>query len=85
VPGGVTEGGSDKPQESSGVHFRKIRPCTGKRGKTYTVRWTVAGITHPGTFKTRALADSRVAELRGCPRNGAAFDVSTGLPVPEAR
>jgi hypothetical protein len=85
VPGGVTQGSGDEPQESFDVHFWKIRSYKGKRGKTYTVRWTVAGVTHPETFKTQALADSRLAELRTYARNGVAFDVTTGLPVPEVR
>jgi integrase len=57
----------------------------GKRGQTYTVRWDVAGHTHPETYKTKALAKSRLAELRTYARKGVAFDVATGLPVPEAR
>jgi integrase len=85
VPGGVTDGSGDEPQESFDVHFWKIRSYKGKRGKTYTVRWTVAGVTHPETFKTLALAESRLAELRTQARKGVAFDVATGLPVPEAR
>jgi integrase len=85
VPGGVIDGNGDKPQESFDVHFRKIRSYKGKRGKTYTVRWTVAGVAHPETFKTQALAASRLAELRTYARNGVAFDVATGLPVPEVR
>ena len=85
VPGGVTGDSGDEPQESFDVHFWKIRSYKGKRGRTYTVRWTVAGITHPETFKTQALAESRLAELRTYARNGVAFDVATGLPVPEVR
>ena len=81
----MTDGSGDEPQESFDVHFWKIRSYKGKRGKTYTVRWTVAGVTHPETFKTKALADSRLADLRTYARNGVAFDVSTGLPVPEVR
>jgi integrase len=84
VPGRLTEGGGE-PQESFDVHFWKIRSYRGRRGKTYTVRWTVAGVSHPETFKTLALAESRLAELRTHARNGVAFDVATGLPVPEVR
>ena len=80
----MTDGGGE-PRESFDVHFWKVRSYKGKRGKTYTVRWTVAGVTHPETFKTLALADSRLAELRTYARNGVAFDVTTGLPVPEVR
>jgi hypothetical protein len=49
------------------------------------VRRPAGGITHPGTFKTQALTDSRIAELPACPRNGVAFDVTTGPPAPEVR
>ena len=49
------------------------------------VRWDVAGRTHPETFKTKALADGRLAELRTYARNGVPFDVATGRPVPEVR
>ena len=72
-------------RESFDVHLWKIRSYKGRRGRTYTVRWTVAGVTHPETFKTQALAESRLAELRTYARNGVAFDVATGLPVPEVR
>ena len=85
VPGGVTGDSGDEPQESFDVHFWKIRPYKGRRGRTYTVRWTVAGTSHPETFKTLALAESRLAELRTYARNGVAFDVGTGLPVPQIR
>ena len=85
MPGGVTGDSGDEPQESFDVHFWQIRSYKGKRGRTYTVRWTVAGTSHPETFKTQALAESRLAELRTYARNGVAFDVTTGLPVPEVR
>jgi integrase len=81
----VTNDPGNELRESFDVHFRKTRSYKGKRGRTYTVRWTVAGITHPETFKTQALAESRLAELRTYARNGVAFDVATGLPAPEVR
>jgi integrase len=85
VPGGVTAGSGGDPRESFDVHFWKIRSYKGRRGRTYTVRWTVAGVTHPETFKTHALAESRLAELRTYARSGAPFDVTTGMPVSEVR
>ena len=75
----------DEPRESFDVRFRQVRSYKGKRGQTYTVRWDVAGHTHPETYKTKALAESRLAELRTYARKGVPFDVATGLPVPEAR
>jgi integrase len=49
------------------------------------VRWTVAGEEHHEAYKTRRLADSRLAELRTYARQGVAFDVTTGLPMPEVK
>jgi integrase len=72
-------------QESFKVRFWKIRSYTGKRGQSHSVRWTVAGKEHHETYRTRALADSRLAKLRTYARQGEAFDVATGLPIPELR
>jgi integrase len=73
------------PRESFDVRFWKIRVYKGKRGRTYSVRWKVAGQEFHQTYGTSALADSRLAELRTSARNGAAFDVVTGLPMSEIR
>jgi hypothetical protein len=90
VPGRLADGAEnasrgDEPRESFDVRFRKIRSYKGTRGQSYTVRWDVAGRTHPETFKTKALAEGRLAELRTYARNGVPFDVATGLPVAEIR
>lgn len=71
--------------ESFEVRFWKIRPYKGKRGRTYAVRWTVAGREFHQAYNTSALAESRLAELRTYARDGVAFDNATGLPVPEVR
>lgn len=71
------------PRESFDVRFWKIRVYKGKRGRTYSVRWTVAGEEFHDTYGTSTLAESRLAELRTYARNGIAFDVTTGLPVTE--
>ncbi len=76
---------SSESRESFDVRFWKIRVCKGKRGRTYSVRWTVAGQEFHDTFGTSTLADSRLAELRTFARNGVAFDVASGLPAPEIR
>lgn len=81
----MTDDSGEEPRESFDVRFWGIRSYKGKRGATYTVRWTVAGQVHPETFATRPLAESRLAELRTHARNGVPFDVETGLPVPEVR
>src|ERR1700761_6845577 len=72
-------------RESFDVRFWKIRVYKGKRGRTYAVRWTVAGQEFHQTYTTSTLADSRLAELRTYARNGTAFAKETGLPVPEIR
>ena len=87
MPGRVGDGWEnaspgDEPGESFDVRFRQVRSYKGKRGQTYTVRWDVAGRTHPETFKTKALAESRLAELRTYARKGVPFDVATGLRYP---
>ena len=71
--------------ESFDVRFWKIRVYKGKRGRTYAVRWTVAGQEYHQTYTTSTLAESRLAELRTYARNGTAFDKETGFPVPEIR
>ncbi len=80
---------SDAPasgqRESFDVRFWKIRIYKGKRGRTYAVRWTVAGQEFHQTYGTSTLADSRLAELRTFARSGVAFDVASGFPVPEVR
>lgn len=67
------------------VRIWKIRTYEGRRGKTYSVRWSVAGSEHHKTYKKRALADARRAELLTATREGTAFDIATGLPVTELR
>jgi len=63
------------------VRIWKIRTYKGRRGTTYTVRWTVAGREWSDTFKTYALADSARGELLAAARIGEAFDVATGRPI----
>lgn len=72
-------------RESFDVRFWGIRSYKGKRRQSHSVRWVVAGKEHHDTFGARPLAENRLAELRTYARNGAAFDVETGLPVPELR
>jgi integrase len=53
----------------------------GARGKSYAVRWRVAGRRWKATFKTAALADSFRSGLLSAARKGEAFDTGTGRPV----
>jgi integrase len=90
MPGRVSRDHPGAPEPESGaesfrVRFWAIRSYKGKRGQTHSVRWTVAGREHHETYATRPLANSRLADLRKHARDGVAFDVATGLPVPELR
>jgi integrase len=95
TPGGQSQPGhaADLPvgshhsrsRETFDVRFWKIRVYKGKRGRSYAVRWTVAGREFHQAYETSALAESRLAELRTFARDGVAFDTETGLPVPEVR
>jgi integrase len=58
-----------------------IQENAGARGKSYVVRWRVAGRRWKATFKTAALADSFRSGLLSAARRGEAFDTSTGRPV----
>jgi hypothetical protein len=73
--------GESKRQLSYDVRIWKIRLVNGAKGRTYQVRWTVAGKIHYSTFATKALADSHQAKLKTAAREGEAFDVATGLPL----
>ncbi|MEU8185651.1 hypothetical protein AB0B86_33305 [Micromonospora sp. NPDC049047] len=53
----------------------------GKKGRTYRVRWQVAGQPRKEVFKTKALAESFRSELLTASRKGEAFDVESGRPV----
>ncbi|MFC9395007.1 tyrosine-type recombinase/integrase [Streptomyces sp. NPDC057027] len=63
------------------VRFRTTEVYKGKRGTTYTVRWSVNGQRHGETFKTSAAADSFRATLLVAANNGEPFDQNTGRPV----
>ncbi len=63
------------------VRIWKTRVVSGSRGRSYQVRWTLAGQVHYSTFATTALASSHEAKLRTAAREGEAFDVATGLPL----
>ena len=46
----------------------KTRLVKGAKGRSYQVRWTVAGKVRYATFATKALADSHEAKLKtACP------------------
>ena len=63
------------------VRIWSTQEKVGARGKTYVVRWRVAGRRWKATFKTAALADSFRSDLLAAARKGEAFDTGTGRPV----
>ena len=74
--------GSDgKRQLSYDVRIWKTRPVKGAKGRTYQVRWTVAGKVRYATFANKGLAGSHEAKLKTAAREGEAFDVAAGLPL----
>ncbi|MBS2545540.1 tyrosine-type recombinase/integrase [Catenulispora sp. NL8] len=52
---------------------------------TYQLRWVVSKRIFSADFDTKALADSRRAELLLAQRRGEGFDTESGLPESEAR
>ena len=78
---GPPQGGGGRRQLTYDVRIWKTRIVNGARGRTYQVRWTVAGKVRYATFGNKALADSHEAKIRTAAREGEAFDVATGLPL----
>jgi len=62
------------------VRIWTTRIVKGARGRSYQVRWTVAGKVCYATFGNKALAESHESKIRTAAREGEAFDVATGLP-----
>ncbi|MFI5986379.1 tyrosine-type recombinase/integrase [Streptomyces sp. NPDC051555] len=71
-------------QRSFKVRIYDMEVYKGKRGATYTVRWSVDGKRRGESYKTRALADSFRASLLTAANNGEPFDHDTGRPVSHA-
>ncbi len=67
------------------VRIQGITVYSGSRGKTHTIRWTVAGQRFRKPFATKALAESYRSKLLIAQREGVAFDTASGLPEPMAR
>ncbi|GIH28509.1 integrase [Acrocarpospora phusangensis] len=62
------------------VKFWETRRNSASKTPSYTVRWTVGGLAKSKTFRTKALADSFLSDLRQAAKRGEAFDLKTGLP-----
>src|SRR6266508_121326 len=69
---------------SRAVRVWSIKTNTGASGrktkKSYTVRWTVAGLEKSKTYATRALADNFRSDLMQAQNRGEMFDTESGLP-----
>jgi integrase len=52
-----------------------------KKGRPYGVRWVTEHKPHSEWYSTKALANSRRAELMQAARDGEPFDVESGLPM----
>lgn len=64
------------------VRIWSIRPRKNKKGKvtSYGVRWSVDGEDFYESYKVRAQAEGRHADLLSAQRRGEPFDTETGLP-----
>lgn len=63
------------------VRIWKTEVYKGKRGTTYSVRWSVAGKAKRESLATAALADAFRSELKTAQQNGERFDIESGLPL----
>jgi integrase len=62
------------------VKFWEIRRNKSSKSPSYEVRWKVGGRQKSKTYKTKALGESFLTDLRQAARRGEAFDLETGLP-----
>src|SRR5690242_4848230 len=68
-------------ETSYDVRVWAVKTYERRNGRTYGVRWSVAGKPFHKTYRTKALADAARADLLSRTRQGEPFDVATGLPV----
>ncbi|GAA3409134.1 tyrosine-type recombinase/integrase [Streptosporangium vulgare] len=62
------------------VKIWDIRRNASSKTPSYVVRWKLGGKERSKTFRTKALAESFVSDLRQATRKGEPFDLVTGLP-----
>ncbi len=62
------------------VKFWEIRRNKSSKSPSYEARWKVGGREKSKTYKTKALDESFLSDLRQAARRGEAFDLETGLP-----
>ena len=63
------------------VRVFKTYVYSGKRGKSYTVRWRVEKDHNKKVFRSAAQAETYRGELQAAARKGEAFSASTGEPM----
>ncbi|MEU7890725.1 hypothetical protein AB0B54_34920 [Microbispora bryophytorum] len=62
------------------VKFWEIRRNASSKTPSYVTRWKVGPKEKSKTFRTKALAENFVSDLRQAAKRGEAFDLTTGLP-----
>jgi integrase len=67
------------------VRIWQVRRVNGKTRVTYELRWSVDRKPRSRSFSTKAMANSRRAELSAAVSQGEPFDVETGLPASMVR
>ncbi|WP_242675743.1 hypothetical protein [Streptosporangium minutum] len=67
------------------VRIWDIRRNASSKTPSYVVRWKVCAKERSKTFRTKALAENFVSDLRQATRKGEAFDLATGLPSSMAK
>jgi integrase len=68
-------------ETSYDVRIWSVKTYERRSGRTYGVRWSVAGKPFHRTYRTKALAEAARAELLSKTRLGQPFDTVTGLPA----
>ncbi len=63
------------------VKFWAIMRNESSKTPSYVVRWKVGGRQRSKTFRTKALAENFLSDLRQAAKRGEPFDVETGLPL----
>ncbi|GLY74381.1 tyrosine-type recombinase/integrase [Actinoallomurus iriomotensis] len=62
------------------VKFWTVYRNKSSKTPSYVARWQVGGRRKTKTYRTKALAESFLSDLRQAAKRGEAFDVDTGLP-----
>lgn len=66
--------------KTTDVRFWEVRKSQTKNVASWEIRWVVAGRVRSRSRRTKALAESFLADLRQAARQGESFDTENGLP-----